>query len=117
MYAEPMLKAANAASGVPIPPPAPTRNAGEKLYCACTSSRRAIMVGNKVKNGRLSVWPPESASAVISSAIGTSFDSSACSGVILPCTNNLSINFCGAGSIKRRPTSVRDTLAITLLPI
>ena len=28
------VKAARLACGVPIPPPAPTRNAGEKLYCA-----------------------------------------------------------------------------------
>ena len=70
-YAAPIASAAAAAHGVEMPPAAPIRG-GVVPCCACIRSRRASIVGSRTIAGWLSVCPPESASAVTSSAIGIS---------------------------------------------
>ncbi len=76
-----MAKAAAAEAGVAMPPAAPTRSGCSYPYCACKRSRRASSVGTSVMAGRLSVCPPESASAVTSWATGMRAARAACSGV------------------------------------
>ena len=75
------------------------------------------MAGNKHTKGRLSVCPPESASTVISSAIGTCWAKSACSSVIFPCATNSLRILSGAGCKNLAATSRREILAMTLFLI
>ena len=66
------------------PPPRRSAVGSRSACCACIRSRRASIVGSRTIAGWLSVCPPESASAVTSSAIGIRAAHSACSGVISP---------------------------------
>ena len=70
------------------------------------------MLGNKLMAGRLSVWPPESASAVMSSARGNREASCACPSVMKPVFSNSPTNLAGGGLRNLRATSTRDTLAM-----
>ncbi len=113
IYAAPMLKAAEADSGVAMPPPSPTHSGLWKLYVAMASFFRAMNVGKSVRAGRLSVCPPESASAVRSWAMGMWAASIASSEVIICRSTNCSSSFSGGGAKNCRATSMRDTFAIT----
>ena len=64
IYAAPMENAAAADWGVAMPPASPTHKGSLNLYFSMNSFLSASMVGNKDSAGRLSVCPPESASAV-----------------------------------------------------
>ena len=61
----------------------------------------------------MSVWPPESASTVTSSASGTLAASRACCSVIQPASTRSRSISAGAGDRKCAATSGRDTFAIT----
>ncbi len=65
--------------------------------------------------GWLSVCPPESASAVMSSAIGIRVAHSACSGVISPFWTSSRRNRSGGGAMNLEATSTRETLAMIRL--
>ena len=72
-------------------------------------------MGSSTIAGWLSVWPPESASAVTSSAIGIRPAHSACSGVISPESTSARRHFAGGGAKNFDATSTRDTLAMIRL--
>ena len=95
-----------------MPPAAPIRGGVSYACCACIRSRKASIVGSRTIAGWLSVWPPESASAVTSSAIGIRAAHSACSGVISPAATRARRNFAGGGARNFEATSTRDTLAM-----
>ena len=78
-----------------------------------TRARSRCSVGNSTGNGRRSVWPPESASAVMSSAMGTIFAHSACSAVSQPASTHWATNLAGGGRMKGSATSARLTFANT----
>jgi subtilase family serine protease len=80
-------------------------------------SLNSIIEGNKQIKGRLSVCPPESASTVISSAIGILAARLACNSLINPCSTNCFRIFVGAGWRNLVATSRREILAIILLLI
>mmetsp|Transcript_18878 Transcript_18878/g.62294 ORF Transcript_18878/g.62294 Transcript_18878/m.62294 type:complete len:425 (+) Transcript_18878:1379-2653(+) len=116
----PIAKAAAAASGQPMPPPAPTRTCTP--VSSLTASRRAMMTGRSTCSGRLSVWPPLSASTVTSSHIGTVAASAACSAVTLPSLSSRATMSAGGGRSAMSASSVRDTLKMieflqTVLPV
>ena len=112
--AAPMAKAAAVDCGVAIPPANPIRTGLAYTCFDIISSRSASMVGNNAKAGRLSVCPPESASAVKSSAIGTAAAKPACSADIRFLSTSRFKNFSGGGERNFRATSTRETFAITL---
>ena len=98
-----------------MPPAAPTRTGRAKQYFSWSRSRKASIVGSKVMAGRLSVWPPLSASAVMSSAMGTAPAKRAVSASISPWLTNSRRKDSGGGDMNRVATSTRETLAATRL--
>ena len=96
-----------------MPPAAPIRGAADRSRAAPASGRAsASIVGSRTIAGWLSVWPPESASAVMSSAIGIRAAHSACSGVISPAATSSRRNCAGGGAMNLDATSTRETLAM-----
>src|ERR1041385_9354608 len=84
MKSAPMINAAAAAWGVPMPPAVPTLILFAYLYFAIALSRNANIVGRSAYATPPSVWPPESASTQMSSATGSDWPSSASSVVKWP---------------------------------
>ena len=71
------------------------------------------MVGNSATSNWLSVWPPLSASTVMSSATGTRAANAASVGVIRFLATNAARISAGAGDMNRVATSRREILANT----
>ncbi len=80
--------------------------------CACSRSRSASMVGSRTIAGWLSVWPPESASAVTSSAIGIRRGPFGLLRRDLAGSTSSRRNFAGGGARNFEATSTRETLAM-----
>ncbi|CAM5726786.1 hypothetical protein SGLAM104S_05460 [Streptomyces glaucescens] len=96
-----------------MPPAAPTRIRSGQSSSPISALRRRRSTGSWAGSGRRSVWPPESASTVMSSASGTRAASRACSSSIAPSASRARTIGSGAGRMNSSAISVRDTLAIT----